>query len=183
MEKFYTRKGDDGYTGLLGENRVPKFDPQIEAVGAIDETTAALGVARAHSKDSQTGQVLLIVQRDLYLIMAEVAATKENAHRFRKIDSQRVAWLEEQTDLIAGQVTLPNEFIIPGDSLSGATLSLARTITRRAERRLAYLLDQKYLENIELLRYMNRLSSLCFVLELKENQAEGKDFPTLAKSK
>lgn len=183
MTKFYTQIGDDGYTNLLGEGRAAKHAPRLEAIGDLDEATAALGVARAVCKLPITAELLLVIQRDLYHLMAEVAATPENAARFRKISPERVVWLEEQTDSVSAQVTMPAEFIIPGDSLPGALLSLARTIVRRAERRVAKLLHTGELENSQLLRYLNRLSSLCFTLELFENQAAGKPSPTLAKGK
>jgi cob(I)alamin adenosyltransferase len=181
MDKFYTRSGDDGETGLLGEGRVPKFHPILEAVGALDEATAALGVARAACQGEGVAEVLLVVQRDLYLLMAEVAATPENAARFRTIDAGRVAWLEAQIDALGKTISLPNEFIVPGDSPAGAAMAVARTIVRRAERRVAQLLHESFVENAELLRYLNRLSSLCFLLELVENQRAGKETPTLAK--
>lgn len=181
MTKFYTKTGDDGYTGLLGEGRVPKYDPTTEAVGSLDEASAALGMARALCNAPQTAPLILAIQRDLYHVMAETSATKENAARFRKIDEERVNWLEEQTDMLSVHITLPNEFIVPGDTPQGAAMALARTIVRRAERRVAYLLHHNLLENNELLRYLNRLSSLCFVLELLENQAGGHAGPTLAK--
>ncbi|MGZ6316411.1 MAG: ATP:cob(I)alamin adenosyltransferase, partial [Anaerolineales bacterium] len=76
---FFTRKGDDGTTGLLGKSRVPKHDARIEAIGTIDEASAAMGVARAAAKDARCGPLLLAAQRDLYLLMAEVAAVPENA--------------------------------------------------------------------------------------------------------
>jgi cob(I)alamin adenosyltransferase len=82
---------------------------------------------------------------------------------------------------LSWQVEIPKEFIVSGDSQAGAALALGRTITRRAERRLAQLLHEGELENSELLRYLNRLSSLCFALELAENRAAGRDKPTLAK--
>lgn len=181
MAKFYTRTGDNGYTGLLGEGRVPKYHPIPEAVGAVDEATAALGMARAACKAQESTGLLLAVQRDLYHLMAELAATPENAAQFRKIDAVRVAWLETQTDALAGRVEMPREFIVPGDSPAGASLALARTIVRRAERRVAQLFHEATIANGELLRYLNRLSSLCFVLELLENQFEGQPAPTLAK--
>ena len=181
MTKFYTQTGDDGYTGLLGEGRLAKHAPRIEAIGALDEATAALGMARAACQLPQTAELILTVQRDLYQLMAEVAATPENAARFRQISAERVAWLEEQTDAISARVPLPREFILPGDSLPGASLALARTIVRRAERRVAGLIHTGELENRQLLRYLNRLSSLCFILELQENQAAGNPSPTLAR--
>ncbi|MEW5871269.1 MAG: cob(I)yrinic acid a,c-diamide adenosyltransferase [Chloroflexota bacterium] len=181
MNTFYTRTGDDGSTRLLGEGRVPKHHPIPEAVGAIDEVTAALGVARAACKAAHSAEILLQVQRDLYLLMAEVAATPENAARFRRIDAEKVAWLEAQVQAVSAQVEMPREFIVPGDSPSGAAMDLARTVVRRAERRVAQLWHEGMLDNPELLRYLNRLSSLCFALELAENQASGKQQPTLAK--
>jgi cob(I)alamin adenosyltransferase len=113
--------------------------------------------------------------------MSEVAATPAAAARFRSIDPSRVAWLEAQIDAGSQQVEMPKEFIVPGDSQAGAFLSLARATVRRAERRIAELLHSGEIENVELLRYLNRLSSLCFVLELLENREAGKDTPTLVK--
>ena len=181
MSPFYTKTGDDGYTGLLGEGRLPKYDPRLEAVGSLDEATAALGLARAACQLQHSTAVLMQVQRDLYGLMAEVAATPENAIRFRSIDEGRVAWLEEQIDSLSKQVKLPKDFILPGDTPASAALALARTVVRRAERRVVLLLHTHALENAALLHYLNRLSSLCFVLELSENQAAGKDKPSLAK--
>ena len=177
---FYTSKGDDGTTSLLGEGRVAKYHARIEAVGTLDESTAALGLARAQCIDPHSGAVLLQAQRDLYRLMAEVAALPENAEQFRFIDPARVAWLEEQTDALSKLVEMPGEFILPGDSVAGAALSLARTIVRRAERRVVELFDAGEITNPELQRYLNRLSSLCFVLELLENKAAGQK-TTLAK--
>ncbi len=174
MPSFYTRHGDDGTTGLLGGGRVPKHHPRIEALGAIDEANATLGLARALAQSPQTGEILLEAQRDLYNLMAEVAATPENAQRFRAIDVARVTWLEERIEAIGEAVGAPEEFIVPGDTPSGAALALARTVVRRAERRLSVLLAQGEVTNAELLRYLNRLSSLCFVLELLENSEAGK---------
>ena len=109
-----------------------------------------------------------------------MAATPENAEKFHFIDEARVAWLEEQTDVISKLVEMPHEFILPGDSLPGAALSLARAIIRRAERRVVELFDLNELSNPDLQRYLNRLSSLCFVLDLLENKAAGHK-TTLAK--
>ena len=181
MPQFYTRTGDDGYTGLLGDGRAAKYDPRIEAVGALDEANAALGAARAVCQAAPGQAILLAVQRDLYGLMAEVAATPENAARFRTIDAERVGWLEAQINEISERVTIPKEFIVPGDTPSGAALDLARAIVRRAERQTAYLLHHDELNNGALVQYLNRLSSLCFVLELLENQVVGQITPTLAK--
>jgi cob(I)alamin adenosyltransferase len=181
MTRFYTKKGDNGYTGLLGEGRVAKYDRRIETVGAIDEANAAIALARALSKAPETASILLAVQKDLYHLMSEVVATPDNAARFHQITKDQVNWLEAQIDLISSKVIIPNEFIVPGDSVSGAAIDLARTIIRRAERHLSQLLHSKKIQNRELLHYVNRLSSLCFVLELLENQASGVTNPSLAK--
>jgi len=176
---FYTRKGDDGTTGLLGEGRLPKYHLRIEALGTLDESNATLGLARASVHDPRSAPLMLHVQRDLYRLMAEVAAIPEHADQFH-FDEGRVQWIEEQTDLLSKTVEMPNEFIIPGDSIGGASLSLARAVVRRAERRVAELFDAEEITNPALQQYLNRLSSLLFVLELAENQAAGKN-TTLAK--
>ena len=182
MTRFYTGKGDDGYTGLLGEGRVPKYHPKTETLGAVDEATAALGMARSLCRAPGIPELIMTVQRDLYGLMAEVSATAENVARFRVIDAGRVGWLEERTDDFSKSVEIPKDFVLPGDSPGGAAFSLARTIVRRAERRVAELLHSGEIENKQLLKYLNRLSSLCFVLELVENQSSGRSQPTLAKS-
>ncbi len=180
--EFYTGTGDDGNTSLLGEGRVRKTHLRIEALGALDESTATLGWARAQARDPRTTRILLEAQRDLYRLMAEVAATPENAPRFRAIDSQRVAWVEDQINTLASTIQMPSGFIVPGDSAAGAALSMARAVIRRAERRVVELVDAEEVDNPELVRYLNRLSSLCFVLELVENAAAGKS-TTLAKER
>jgi cob(I)alamin adenosyltransferase len=183
MSSFYTRAGDDGYTGLLGEGRVPKYDIRPEALGSIDEAMAALGMARVACQSPGMAEIILQVQRDLYSLMAETAATPENAEKFHFIDEARVAWLEKHTDALSLLVEMPGEFIIPGDFQSGAMLDLARTIVRRAERRVAELLLRGDIQNPELMRYLNRLSSLCFVMEIREIQFLGRNKPTFAKVK
>lgn len=182
MSLFYTQTGDEGNTGLLGEGRVPKFDLRIEALGALDEATAALGLARASANSPQIEPLIVEVQRDLYKLMAEVGATLENAAKFRYIDDERVQWLEKQTDAIATKVEVPREFILPGEIPSSAAMGLARTIVRRAERRVVELYHAGGLENLALLAYLNRLSSLCFALELLENHQGGQS-TRLAKTK
>lgn len=180
MAVFYTRKGDDGTTGVLGPGRLAKSDLRIEAIGTIDEASAALGFARSICRTAEAS-VILQVQRDLYGLMGEVAATPENAARFRVIDAQRIAWLEEQTDRLTRLVKLPGEFIVPGDTPAGGALDLARAVVRRAERRLVGLQQRGEIENGHLLGYLNRLSSLCYVLELYELQFGGSSPVTLAK--
>lgn len=179
---FYTARGDDGTTGVLGKGRLPKYHVRMEALGTLDESTAAMGLARAQCVDSRSRPILLEAQRDLYKLMAEVAATPDAVNQFHFITTERVAWVEEQTNALSKQVEMPKQFILPGDSPAGAALSVARTVIRRAERRVVELYDLGEVVNSDLQRYLNRLSSLCFVLELLENQSAGK--PTsLAKGK
>jgi cob(I)alamin adenosyltransferase len=180
MSPIYTRTGDEGETGLLGAQRVPKFDRRIEALGTLDEATAALGMARAMSQAPQTAPLLVEAQHDLYNLMAEVAATPENAGKFRAIDENRVKWLETEADRLNDVLPKQHEFIIPGENPASAAMSLARTVVRRAERRVAELYHHGGLKNPHLLAYINRLSSLCFVLELLENRHAGQA-PRLAK--
>jgi cob(I)alamin adenosyltransferase len=175
MSPFFTRTGDDGNTGILGESRLPKHHPRIETIGTLDEASAALGLARALVTSEQTKSIMMEVQRDLYALMAEVAAAPENASRFRTLNQSRVEWLESQINIITARVPMPKEFILPGDTPGGAALSLARTVVRRAERRLAELADKDPVENPALIPYLNRLSSLCFVLELEENLNAGRE--------
>lgn len=181
MNKFYTTKGDEGYTGLLGKERVPKYHPKIEAIGAIDEATAALGLARSLTTSPETASILLSMQRDFYLLMGEIAAGKENAERFHAIGADKVAWEEAQIDQIGSQVKMPKDFIVPGNSQAGAAIAMARTIVRRAERLTAVLLHKEEIENRELYRYLNRASSLCFILELYEYSISSVSAPTMAK--
>jgi cob(I)alamin adenosyltransferase len=179
--KFYTRTGDDGYTGLLSNSRVPKYTPRPEAYGTIDELSAALGLARATVRASRSRDIILTVQRQLYQVMTELASTPEVASRFERITAAHVNKLEQLTDTLSAQVELPKEFIVPGDTLAGATLDLARTIARRAERLIVRMVHEGEFANAEVMRYLNRLSSLLFVLARFEDAAAGADATTLAK--
>ncbi len=181
MSKIYTGKGDDGTTGLLGEGRVSKADARMEALGSLDEATAALGLARSLIGSDRIVELVIAVQRDLYHLMTETAAATESRDRFQGIEAERVKWLEKQTDEIAREVTIPDQFILPGGTPAAAAFSLARTIVRRAERRLVQLFQDGSFANEHGLAYLNRLSSLCFVLELLAQKIEGEGGPTLAK--
>lgn len=181
MKSLYSRKGDDGYTSLLGEGRVPKFDPQPTAYGSVDEASSTLGLAKSLSQSERIRALATAVQRDLYNLMAELAATSENVEKFRMVDASRVESLESAIDEFGGEIELPSEFIVPGDSKAGAAFDLARTVTRRAERAVAKLYVEGDLESVYPLKYLNRLSSLCFVLSLWENAQAGFQTSTTAK--
>lgn len=182
MARFFTTTGDDGFTNTLKKGRLRKDDPQAEALGVVDEANSALGLARAVCLSPGLKDVILAVQRDLYKLMAEISASPENAARFHSIDASSVDWLESEAERLSASVEVPREFIVPGDSFSAAVLDLARTVVRRAERRVAGLVHEGRVENVDLLRYLNRLSSLCFVMELYEIQNSGNESPTFARS-
>jgi cob(I)alamin adenosyltransferase len=166
MKKFYTSGGDDGTTGLLGEDRVPKHHLRIQAVGTVDEASAALGIARAQVKIPEINQLVKNVQEDLYRIMSLLVLEKPNPEKFPDLKNDRLDWLENKIDLYGGLITPPSGFILPGDTLPSAAFGLARTIVRRAERVVVQLHDQGQVFSEIILPYLNRLSSLCFVLEL-----------------
>ncbi|MBN1431064.1 MAG: cob(I)yrinic acid a,c-diamide adenosyltransferase [Anaerolineae bacterium] len=181
--KFYSTTGDDGTTGLLGEGRVRKYHPRPEAYGTADEAQAAMGVARAAMQDQEAAEIVLQIQRDLYHLMAEMSATKDVAAQFRKIDAERVSWIEAQTDAYGKRLNLPKEFTVSGDTASGAALDLARTIVRRAERQVVRLFDEGLIENRDLIRYINRVSALLFVLSRHEDAIATRGDLRLAKVK
>ena len=178
MSNFFTRKGDDGTTSFLGRGRISKSDPRIEALGNLDEASAALGIVRASIINPDIQDLILETQRDLSKIMAEVASSAENLEKFQSLDGNRITWLEKHTDHYSSQVEIPKEFILPGDTPSSAAISFARTVVRRAERRLVNMDSRGEKVNPILLQYLNRLSSLCFVLELFESEKE-EDKPSL----
>ena len=178
---FFTKMGDDGTTGLLGKGRVKKYDLRMETIGCLDEVSASLGICRAFSSSNEIQEVILSLQKQLYLMMSEIASERDVATKFSGISNQNVLELEKTIELIGQKVKIPKEFIVPGDTKGGAFLSLARTIVRRAERRMVELVDSNMIENKELLKFINRLSSLLFTLELYENQISGKGKQTLVK--
>jgi cob(I)alamin adenosyltransferase len=179
--KLYSSKGDEGYTNLLGAERVPKYAPRPTAYGTLDELSSALGLARAMVSEERSGSILLEIQRHLYQIMTELAATPDATPRFPQTAPDDIVRLERLIDELGAEIRLPNEFIIPGDTLSGAALDLARAIARRAERVVASLIHQGDFENAQVLRYLNRLSSLLFVLARYEESSAGLAQTTLAK--
>ncbi len=165
MAKVSTGAGDAGYTSLLGEQRVPKYDPRPDTFGTVDEATSALGLARASTADPRVRDVILHMQRDLYVLMAELATPEKNLEAVgMRITPEHVAWLEQTEDQLKAEVEIPNKFVIPGDSLDGAALDLARTIIRRAERMTARLFHEGVTHNKETVRYLNRLSDVVFIL-------------------
>lgn len=170
-----TRTGDTGYTGLIGKARVPKWDPRPDTFGTVDEATSALGLARALASQPRVKEVILRLQRELYTLMAELATSPEETgrHPSMVITAEHVAGLEALSEELKRGVEIGNAFIIPGETVAGAALDLARTVVRRAERMTAKLLHDGVVANPELLRYLNRLSDVLFVLARYEEADAG----------
>ena len=170
-------RGDSGYTDLFGPERVPKYDERVEAFGTIDEATSALGMARAAAHSERVQQLLQEVQQDLYVIMAELATPPKLRERLGEhIAAADVERVEAETRAVQQQVTLPNQFILPGACQASAVLDFSRAVVRRAERQVAKLVHDKVVENAEVLRYLNRASSLLFVLARYEEVSQGIPF-------
>ena len=180
MTTFYTRKGDQGYTDLLG-GRVAKYDPRPESFGTIDEATAQIGYARSVATSERTRTILIDVQRDLYLMMAELAFAPDMQQSRYHITQEHLNRIETETDRLADDLDLPPHFILPGDTVSGAALDVARTVVRRAERLVVKLFHDEELTNELVPAYLNRLSSLLFILGRFED-AEAGVVPTKARS-
>lgn len=166
--KIYTARGDKGQTDLLGE-RVTKDDPRIHLLGELDESTSSIGFARSLSTWGNGSELLLTVQRDLYAIMAELAFTDSTRPDAMVFEAERVAWLETSIAGVQESVELPREFVITGESTPGAALDVSRTIVRRTERAAVSLAQTGTAINVEIVRYLNRLSTLLFILARAED--------------
>ena len=172
--------GDDGKTAVPGESRVAKFHPRLEVLGDLDEASAAIGLARSLTKNNRHTGILIEVQKQLYLVMADVAHSHEEKERTTHLTSMHFEWINSIAGDLEAMVQLPSQFILPGDSVESAALSLARTIVRRAERKAAAYMHKKNVKNDNLLPWLNRLSHLLFLLEVSAASASGKE-PTLVK--
>jgi cob(I)alamin adenosyltransferase len=169
VTRIYTRKGDDGTTGLWYGGRVPKTDARTEAYGSIDEAGAALGVARSLcGADARLAADLLRLQRELFVAGAELATAPEAAERLEdgvsRVTDAMVDALEPLIDRYMEQVDLPPKFVIAGGTTLSAQLDLARTAIRRAERRVVALKEAEGLASPAVLRYLNRASDLTFAM-------------------
>jgi cob(I)alamin adenosyltransferase len=182
FSKLYTRTGDDGFTGLIGRERVPKYDLHPEAYGEVDELQAVLGLCRAAPLDARVREILTVVERDLYRMMSELATCAESEMMARfAMPAERVAWLEAVTDELGAALPPLTDFLLPGDTSHGALLNLARTVARRAERAVARLVHYEDRRDSHALQYLNRLSSLLFVMLRYEDLQSGIERPTTAK--
>ena len=161
-----TKTGDEGETSLMYGRRLPKDNPRSEAYGAVDEFTAALGLARANCNDKFVSEQILAVQKELINVMGELSTLPEDRQRYVKdgfhiVDPNMVDRVGAViVDLEKDKSVYPKDWVIPGANPVSAALDLARTICRRAERHVATLKDP----NPEILRYLNRLSDFCWIL-------------------
>jgi cob(I)alamin adenosyltransferase len=173
--KIYTRKGDAGDTGLLfGGARVSKASPRTEAAGAVDEAVAALGLARAaigavtDRTEARLGELIVRLQQELFVVGAEISTHKVRRARLTdgvsRVTPGMVTGLEQEIDSLTAVYPMPAEFVVPGESMTGAAIDLARSITRRAERRAVALAELGELPESEVVRYLNRLADLLFVM-------------------
>jgi cob(I)alamin adenosyltransferase len=172
--KIYTKTGDSGQTGLFGGPRVAKDDPRIEAYGAVDELNAALGLARSEPLPPEIDTLLARIQNELFDMGAELATPDPAAHGTAVLGQAQCEALERAIDRHEAPLPPLKEFILPGGSRGAAALHLARTICRRAERRLVTLVHASA-EPVSpnLVIYLNRLGDLLFVLTRATNAASG----------
>jgi len=167
--KIYTRKGDDGTTGLWYGGRVAKSDPRPEAYGALDEAAAALGLCRAGAHDdAELHADILRLQNELFVAGAELATAPEAAERLEpgvsKVTDEMVDRLESDIDRYMERVDLPPKFVIPGGTELSARLDVARTAVRRAERRVVDIQRAGDLADTTILRFLNRASDALFAM-------------------
>jgi cob(I)alamin adenosyltransferase len=160
-----TRTGDGGETSLFGKERVRKSDPRIEALGDLDEAQSAIGVARAIAPRSTLGRELLELQRGLYLAMSEVATPVEDLGRLKtRLDATAVEKLDRVLETVRKMSRIEGKFVVPGENPISAALDQARTVSRRAERRVVECVDAGRVSGAVLLPWLNRLSDVLFVL-------------------
>lgn len=173
--KIYTKTGDRGETGLFGGPRVKKDTPRIETYGTVDELNSALGVARAVGLDAEFDELVGRIQNELFALGAQLATPEPAAHHMALVGPSQIAALEQAIDRFEKRLEPLTQFILPGGTEAAAHLHLARTVCRRAERRLVTLVEQSA-EPIagDLLIYLNRLSDLLFVMARAVNHAAGR---------
>jgi cob(I)alamin adenosyltransferase len=165
VTRLWTGKGDDGTTGLLYGGRAPKASPRFDAVGDVDEAQAAIGLARAEAPGgSELDVILTALERDLWVLMAELATDDANRSKLipagSLVTQDMVTALETLADDIGGRFELPREFVVPGQDHCSSLLDVARTVVRRAERSAAVVAS----DGSFVIPYLNRLSSVLWTL-------------------
>jgi cob(I)alamin adenosyltransferase len=164
-----TKTGDSGTTALMFNRRVSKTHPRVEAGGSVDELNSALGLARAFAEDTFIRDHLLSIQKDLVVLMGELATLVEDLPRFVEagfslLTPALTAKLDEIVERIEAQNISPKDWAMPGATVHSAALDFARTTCRHAERRVCALQESKQLQNPEILVYLNRLSDTLWLL-------------------
>lgn len=179
--KLYTKNGDDGSTGLIGNVRVAKCDGRVDAYGEVDETNAAIGVVIAESTDAKLNANLQRIQADLFMLGAELA-TPSDQERQCSIRESHVTKLEHQIDEASAISPPMRNFVLPGGHPTAARLHLARTVCRRAERAVVALAEGQPVGEC-VIPYLNRLSDLLFALARAANTQNGvEDIPWMPES-
>jgi len=172
VTRIYTRTGDDGTAGLIGGSRISKDAPRIEAYGSVDELNALLGVVRSYDLPEHVDRILRRIQDELFILGANLALP-ENGNRTEwgvpALTSEDILALERDIDEREAELDPLNRFILPGGSTPGALLHLARTVARRCERDVVALSKIEAVDPA-IIRYLNRLSDLCFVVARAVNQ-------------
>ncbi len=170
ITKVYTRTGDKGLTSLIGGKRVSKDSSRVSAYGEVDELNAVLGIVRSQAKDREIKRIISIIQNDLFIVGADLASPMDI--RAPRIKPNSIKRLERIIDKFLKELDPLKEFILPTGTGAGHYLHLARTVSRRAERGIVKLKrEEKINENV--LKYLNRLSDLLFVMARIENKRSG----------
>lgn len=166
--RVYTRLGDDGTTGMLFGGRLSKAESAVDAYGTIDEAGAALGIARAGCGAPEIAQIILGLQRDLFVVAADLACNRRQRHRLRPrvslVVPEMITGLEKFIDTTVAEHPLRPVFVVSGANPTSATLDLARTIVRRAERQTILVQQLRGGVNPLVITYLNRVSDLIYVL-------------------
>jgi cob(I)alamin adenosyltransferase len=176
--KIYTKKGDDGTTGLLYGGRVAKDDVRTSVYGTLDETVSALGLARAGGLVPRVEEIVVRIQREMFVVGAQLATSQDNQSKLQegisKVTPEMALRAESEIDELIAEHPLPNEFILPGETMGSAGLDVARSTVRRAERQAVAMDRQSLVPDPEILRYLNRVSDLLFVLARYHEAEEGR---------
>ncbi|NBB76199.1 MAG: cob(I)yrinic acid a,c-diamide adenosyltransferase [Bacteroidetes bacterium] len=170
--KIYTKKGDDGHTSLFGGTGVTKNNLRIHTYGTVDEINSVIGMVLTHPLTKAGERILTELQNQLFVLGADLATLPEKKAVIDRVDEKMVAKLEAWIDELDEQLPALTSFILPGGCQASAALNLARTVCRRAERYAVSLKQEESISPI-ILKYLNRLSDLLFVLARFENKHAG----------
>lgn len=181
MPKIYTKKGDDGTTGLLYGGRVPKDDLRTAVYGTLDETVSALGIARAGGLVPEVEAIVIRLQREMFIVGAQLATSADNQPKLEegvsKTSPSMTSSAEGDIDRLLDKHPLRPEFVLPGETPGSAGLDLARSTIRRAEREAVAMDREGLVPDPEILRYLNRVSDLLFALARFHEAESGKSAP------